>query len=75
MDRKVIDKMPKRIFRETISTVKSVSSFEIEKNSGFSTKITVLPFLKKLNFLGFYSFVFFLKNESRMKLFFILFYL
>ena len=31
-------------FHETISMVKSVSSFEIYKKIGFSTEITVLPF-------------------------------
>ena len=41
-------------FFETIPTVKSVSSSEIYENSEFSTGITVLPFLRKLNFLGFY---------------------
>ena len=36
--------------------VKSVSSSEIEKNFGFSTEITVLPFSQgmKFFFLGFY---------------------
>ena len=37
-------------FRETILIVNFASSSEIQKNSGFSTEITVLPFLKKLNF-------------------------
>ena len=37
-------------FCEMISTVKSVSSSEIYKNSGFLTEITVLPFLKKFEF-------------------------
>ena len=39
-------------FRETIPTVKSVSSSEIYKNSGFSTEITVLSFLRKSGFFG-----------------------
>ena len=37
-------------FRETISTVKSVSPSEIYKNSGFSIEITILPFFRKLEF-------------------------
>ena len=37
-------------FRETIPTVKSVSSSEIWKNLRFSTEITVLPFLRKIEF-------------------------
>ena len=37
-------------FCETIPTVKSVSSSEIYKNSGFLTEITILPFFKKLEF-------------------------
>ena len=34
-------------FHETIPTVKSVSSYEIYKNFGFSIKITVLLLLRK----------------------------
>ena len=34
-------------FRETISTVKSVSSSKIYKNLGFLTEITDLPFVRK----------------------------
>ena len=49
-------------FRETIPTVKSVSSSEIQRiNFGFSTEITIfvteitiLPFFQKLEFLGSY---------------------
>ena len=45
-------------FRDTISTVKSFSTFEIYKNYGFSSDITVLPFQgklgKKKNFPGFH---------------------
>ena len=37
-------------FRETILTVKSISSFEIYKIYRFPTKITDLPFLEKLDF-------------------------
>ena len=43
------------IFCETIPTVKSVSSFEIQRiNSGFLTEITILPFFQKLEFLRSY---------------------
>ena len=43
-------------FRETIPTVKSVSSSEIQKKSGFLTEITVLSFLENLDFFsGFYK--------------------
>ena len=43
-------------FRETILTVKSISLSDIQKNSRFSTEITVLPpFLEKMNCLGFYT--------------------
>ena len=43
-------------FRETIPTVKSVSSSEIQRiNFRFLTEIKILPFLRKLNFLGSYS--------------------
>ena len=53
-------------FRETIPTVKSVSSSEIYENSGFSTEITVLPFsTEKWKFLGFYKKS--LKNSRRRK--------
>ena len=38
-------------FREVISTEKSVSSFEIQKNSGFLPKLRFYPFLRKLDFL------------------------
>ena len=42
-------------FRETIPTVKSVSLSEIQRiNFGFLTEITILHFLKKLDFLGSY---------------------
>ena len=37
-------------FFETISTEKSVSSFEIYKNFDF-TEIAILPFLRKLDFI------------------------
>ena len=37
-------------FRETIPTVKSVSSSEIYKNFEFFTEITVLLFFRKLEF-------------------------
>ena len=38
-------------FCETIPMVKSVSSFEIQRISfGFLTKITILPFLRKIGF-------------------------
>ena len=37
-------------FREMISTEKSVSSSEIRKNSGYSTEITILPFIQKFGF-------------------------
>ena len=37
-------------FRETIPTVKSVSSSEIYKNSIFLTEITILHFFRKLEF-------------------------
>ena len=37
-------------FCETISMVKFVSSSEIYKNFGFLTRITVLPFLRKIEF-------------------------
>ena len=43
-------------FRETIPTVKFVSSSDILKKFEFSTKITVLPFIIKLDFIGFYKF-------------------
>ena len=43
-------------FRETIPTVKFVSSSEIQRiNFGFLTEITILPFLRKLDFLGSYN--------------------
>ena len=43
-------------FRETIPTVKSVLSSEIQRiNFGFLTEITILPFFQKLEFLGSYS--------------------
>ena len=43
-------------FHEAIPTVKSVSSSEIQrKNLRFLTEITILPFLKKLDFLGSYT--------------------
>ena len=43
-------------FREMIPTVKSVSSSKIQIiNFGFLTKITILPFLRKLDFFGSYS--------------------
>ena len=43
-------------FRDTIPTVKSVSSSEIQRiNFGFLTEITILPFLRKLDFLGSYT--------------------
>ena len=32
--------------------VKSISSSDILKNFGFLTEITILPFFKKLDFLG-----------------------
>ena len=41
-------------YRETIPTVKSVSSSEIYKNFGFLIEITVLPFFENSNFLGFH---------------------
>ena len=37
-------------FRETIPTVKSVSSSEIYKNFGFFIEITILPFFRKSGF-------------------------
>ena len=37
-------------FQETIPIVKSVSSSKIKKNSGFSIKIIILPFFKKIEF-------------------------
>ena len=43
-------------FRKTIPTVESVSSSEIYKNFIFLIEITILPFLRKLNFLEFYRF-------------------
>ena len=44
------------IFCETIPTVKSVSSSEIQRiNSDFFTEIMILPFLRKLDFLGSYN--------------------
>ena len=43
-------------FRETIPTMKSVSSSEIHGiNYGFLIEITILPFLTKLDFLGSYK--------------------
>ena len=43
-------------FYEMIPTVKSVFSSEIHRiNFGFLTEITILPFLRKLDFLGSYS--------------------
>ena len=42
-------------FRETIPTVKSISSSEIEKNYGFLPKLPFYPFSKNWNFLGSYS--------------------
>ena len=39
-------------FHDTIATVKSLSSFEIYKNSEFLTEITVLLFFRKLEFFG-----------------------
>ena len=47
-------------FRETIPTVKSISSSEIYKNSGFLAEITILPFFRKLKF----SWVLHLKSEG-----------
>ena len=44
------------IFRKTIPTVKFVSSSDIYKNFEFLTKITILPFIGKLDFIGFYKF-------------------
>ena len=42
-------------FRETIPTVKSVSSSEIQRiNFRFLTEITIFPFLRKLDFLESY---------------------
>ena len=42
-------------FRETIPTIKSVSSSEIQIiNFGFLIEITILPFLRKLDFIGSY---------------------
>ena len=38
--------------RETISTEKSVPSFEFYKNFGFLPKLGFYPFLRKLDFLG-----------------------
>ena len=37
-------------FREMIPIVKSVCSFEIYENFGFSTEITVLPFFRFIKF-------------------------
>ena len=43
-------------FRETIPTVKSVSSSDIQRiNFRFLTEITILSFFQKLEFLGSYS--------------------
>ena len=43
-------------FREKIPTVKSVSSSEIKRiNFRFFTEIMILPFLRKLDFLGSYN--------------------
>ena len=43
-------------FHETILTVKSISSSEIQRiNFGFLTKITILPFFQKLEYLGSYT--------------------
>ena len=43
-------------FRETIPTVKSVSSSKIQIiNFGFLTEITILPFFHKLEFLESYT--------------------
>ena len=43
-------------FRETIPTVKSVSSSEIQRiNLRFLTEITILQFFQKLEFLGSYN--------------------
>ena len=43
-------------FHETIPTVKSVSSSEIQRiNFGFLTEITIFPFLRKLDFLESYN--------------------
>ena len=42
-------------FHETIPTVKSVLSSEIEKNSGFRPKLLFYPFSENYNFLRFYK--------------------
>ena len=42
-------------FRKMLSTVKSISSYQIYKIFGFLTEIIVLPFLIKFDFLRFYS--------------------
>ena len=42
-------------FRETIPTIKNVSSYEIYRiNFGFLIEIMILPFFQKLEFLGSY---------------------
>ena len=43
-------------FCETIPTVKFVLSPEILKNSGFSTEITVVPFVRKIEFFSSFTY-------------------
>ena len=49
-------------FRETIPTVKSISSSEIYKNSRFLTEITILPFFDKIIIFSGLQLVFFITS-------------
>ena len=59
-------------FRETISTVKSVSSTELSKIFKFPTEITFLPFFRKIEFFPGFTNISVMSNLNKQTLYIVL---